>query len=243
LHYFYIIHQFLKKKMRKGMYVMALIMVSIMVKSQAQDTTQTLFKLIKPQTIGLYIAPEASYGQVRGSMTNLGGMSAMIILNKKWAFGVTSQTVANRNFAPSAISPNYMRASWAGGKIEYTLNPDKLFHVSFPLTIAGGRASADSLSSRWGRHGDGDRHHSGYSNSFVVVQPGINVEMNLMRFAKLYVGANYRLSFLTENNTTLLPANSLQGYSINAGLKLGLFSMNLKRKKKEETESSDIKNN
>ena len=229
--------------MRKGMYVMALMMVSIIVKSQAQDTTQTLFKLIKPQTIGFYIAPEASYGQVRGSMTNLGGMSAMVILNKKWAIGATSQMVASRNFAPTAVSPYNMRASWAGGKIEYTLNPDKLIHVSFPLTIAGGRASADSLDYRWGRRGEWHEHRSGNSNSFVVVQPGINIEMNLMRFAKLYVGANYRLSFLTRNNTTLLPANSLQGYSINAGLKLGLFSMNLKGKKKEETENSDIKNN
>lgn len=229
--------------MRKGMYVMALIVVSIIVKSQAQDTTQTLFKLIKPQTIGFYLAPEASYGQVRGSMTNIGGMSAMVIFNKKWAIGVTSQMLASRNFIPTAISPNYMRASWAGGKIEYTLNPDKLIHVSFPLTIAGGRASADSLYSRWDRHGEWNRFRSSNANSFVVIQPGINVEMNLIRFAKLYVGANYRLSFLTENNSALLPANSLQGYSINAGLKLGLFSMNLKRKKAQETENSDIKNN
>jgi hypothetical protein len=220
-------------------------MLSIIVKSQAQDTTQTLFKLIKPQTIGLYVAPEASYGQVRGNMTNLGGMSAMLILNKKWAIGATTQMVTSRNFAPAAMSPYFMRASWAGGKIEYILNPDKLIHVSFPLTIAGGRASADSLGFRSGRRGEGHEYRSANSNSFVVIQPGINIEMNLMRFAKLYVGANYRLSFLTRNSTALLPANSLQGYSINAGFKLGLFSMNLKRKKAAETESvnSNIKNN
>lgn len=68
-------------------------------------------------------------------------------------------------------------------------------------------------------------------NGFLVVQPGIHLEMNLMRYAKIYVGANYRLSFLTDNQSALLPANTLQGFSINAGLKLGLFDYKLGRKK------------
>ena len=226
------------------MFVMTLLLVSVMLQIQAQDTTQTLIKLIKPQTIGLYIAPEYSYGQVRSSMTNLGGVSAMFILNKKFAVGVTSQMVSNRNFIPTTINPNYLRASWTGGKIEYTLNPDKLFHISFPLTVGAGRASADSLGYRWGRHGnDWYGYRTAYTNRFIVVQPGINVEMNLLRFAKLYVGANYRLSFLTSNQTALLPANSLQGYSIHAGLRLGLFGLNIKRKNADETGNTNTNSN
>ncbi|MBL7816832.1 MAG: hypothetical protein JNL70_17555 [Saprospiraceae bacterium] len=223
--------------MRKRIIVMTLLIVSLIGQSQAQDTTQTLLKLIKPQTLGLYIAPEMGYGQVRGSLTNIGGMSGMLIVNKKWAIGLTSQMVTSRNFVPSAISPNYMRAAWMGGKIEYTLKPDKLMHVSFPLMVGMGRASADSLTYKWGRRDDWYDVRNANSSRFVVVQPGINVEMNLIRFAKLYVGASYRLSFLTDDATTLLPANSLQGYDIHAGLRLGLFGVNIKRKQATETKS------
>ena len=65
----------------------------------------------------------------------------------------------------------------------------------------------------------------------MLVQPGIHLEANLMRYAKFYVGVNYRLSLLIDNQTTLLPANTLQGFSITAGLKLGLFDFKLQHKK------------
>lgn len=203
----------------------------------AQDTTHTLLKLIKPQTIGLYVSPEFSYGQLRGDMTGFGGASAMVVLNKKWAVGVTGQMSLAENFVPKAVAPLAVQSMIMGGKIEFTPRPDALIHVSFPLMIGGGEASADSVRADGGHdwHDNNDSlrtekgRHNG--NGFLVVQPGIHLEMNLLRYAKIYVGANYRLSFLTDNQTALLPANTLQGFSINAGLKLGLFDYKLGRKK------------
>ena len=201
----------------------------------AQDTTHTLIKLIKPQTIGLYVSPEFSYGQLRGSMTSFSGASAMFVLNKKWAIGAMASMSLDNTFVPKAVSPLAVQAAFGGGKIEYTPKPDALVHVSFPLVIGMGEASADSVSTRGG-HGFMYDHENGFgrnanSNSYVVVQPGINVEMNLLRYAKLYVGANYRVSFLSDNQTALLPASTLQGFSVNAGLKLGLFDFKVGRKK------------
>jgi hypothetical protein len=229
--------------MRKEIWAMMLLVVAISFQTKAQDTTHTLIKLIKPQTIGLYVAPEVSYGQVRGSMTGLGGASAMLVLNKKWAIGATAQMSLDDNFVPKAVSPLTVRAAWAGGKIEYTPRPDALIHVSFPLTIGAGEASTDSLSSTNGR-GEHDLLHDGKGgnsngNGFIIVQPGMNLEMNLMRYAKFYVGANYRLSFLSDNKTALLPANTLQGFSINAGLKVGLFDFKLNRKKAGVSEGNN----
>ncbi len=224
--------------MKKVVFIIIIACLATTFKTVAQDTTRTLFKLIKPQTLGLYVEPEMSYGQLRGSMTGFGGASVMLVLNKKWAFGATAQMSLSENFSPKAVSPLFVRSFLAGGKIEFTPKPDALVHVSFPLMIGAGEASVDSIGSTRGRN---DRRYDhgflgGYRtnrNSYVVVQPGIHLETNLMRFAKLYVGANYRLSFLTDNQTTLLPANTMQGFSINAGLKLGLFDFKLNRKKEE----------
>lgn len=222
--------------MRKIIFSTIILLAALCQNGQAQDTTRTLIKFIKPQTIGLYVAPEISYGQLSGDMTGFGGASAMFVLNKKWAVGVTGQSSMSETFVPKNTSPLAVKGSFVGGKIEYTPRPDALIHVSFPLTIGGGEASVDSVHTTHTdylnepdlKSNDGNRN----SNGFVVVQPGINLEMNLLRYAKIYVGANYRLSFLTDNQTALLPANTLQGFAISAGLKVGLFDFNVQRRKK-----------
>lgn len=220
--------------MKKVFFSMTVACFAMAFNGAAQDTTHTLIKLIKPQSIGLYVAPEFSYGQLRSDMTSFGGASAMLVLNKKWAIGAMAQMSLDDVFVPKAVSPLAVQSMVMGGKIEYTPRPDALIHVSFPLMIGGGEASADSVRAEKGHdwndnlgHDNGD--HNG--NSFVVVQPGIHLEMNLMRYAKIYVGANYRLSFLSDNQTALLPANTMQGFSISAGLKMGLFDYKLGRKK------------
>ena len=220
--------------MKKVFFSMTIACFAMIFNGAAQDTTHTLIKLIKPQTIGLYVAPEFSYGQLRGGMTSFGGASAMVVLNKKWAIGVTGQMSSDENFVPKAVAPLAVQSMVMGGIIEFTPRPDALIHVSFPLMIGGGEASADSVRANKGHDwndtlGNGKGDHNG--NGFIVVQPGIHLEANLLRYAKIYVGANYRLSFLTDNQTALLPANTLQGFSMSAGLKLGLFDYKLGRKK------------
>lgn len=220
--------------MRKIIFSISVACLALTLNVVAQDTTHTLIKLIKPQTIGLYIAPEASYGQLRGDMTTFTGTSVMLVLNKKWAIGATAQMNVDNSFVPKAISPLTIQSAFGGGKIEYTPRPDALVHVSFPLMIGAGAASADSVRTKYGRDfGFEGKNRNGRltTNAFVVVQPGINLEMNILRYAKLYVGANYRLSFLADNQTALLPASTLQGFSITGGLRMGLFDFKLNRKK------------
>ncbi len=225
--------------MKKVLFSMTVACFGMAFNAAAQDTTHTLIKLIKPQTIGLYVAPEFSYGQLRGDMTSFGGASAMFVLNKKWAIGATAQMSLDDAFVPKAVSPLAVQSMVMGGKIEYTPKPDALIHVSFPLMIGGGEASADSVRADNGHDWNDNLGHDkgrGNGNGFVVVQPGIHLEMNLLRYAKIYVGANYRLSFLSDNQTVLLPANTLQGFSMSAGLKLGLFDYKLGRKRAKSTQ-------
>lgn len=207
----------------------------------AQDTMQTFLKFTRPQTIGLYVAPELSYGQLRGSMTSFGGASAMFLMNKKWALGATAQMNLKENFVPKILNSLAVQSFFIGGKIEYTPKPNARIHASFPLIIGTGEASIDSVVTKGNDSfeedmgsGEDSPEYGGENsrtNAFMLVQPGIHLEANLMRYAKFYVGVNYRLSLLIDNQTTLLPANTLQGFSITAGLKLGLFDFKLQHKK------------
>ena len=209
----------------------------------AASGTQTILKLAKPQTYGLYIQPEYQYGQVAGALTGFTGSSLMFIVNQKFAIGATGSTQINRSFSPTGIAPLYLNSGFGGLKMEYTLAPKKAVHISFPIVLGGGYAKVDSFAFDERRGDENGRNHNHNDtmdvvrrntqvaeNNFLLGQVGVNVEANLVRGVKLYAGANYRLAFLPSGATATAPltAQTLQGYSISAGVKVGVFEFNPK---------------
>jgi hypothetical protein len=198
----------------------------------AQDTTHTLLKFRKPESVGIYVAPEVQYGSLNGDFTSFVGGSMMLMINNRFAFGVTGQRSVSNTFSPKNSSPLYVQSQFGGGKIEYSINPYSAIHVTIPLMVGVGWAQADSTISRFDNFFE--ERNKGYSrrgNSYAIIQPGVNVEANLLKFMKLYVGANYRFSILNDNNSTVLPASALQGLSISAGIKMGIFNYHFGKKK------------
>jgi hypothetical protein len=181
---------------------------------------------LRPNYIGLFIAPEVQYGQLNTKFTLLGGGSVMLLLNKKWGLGVSAYHSLDESFSTMNVTPLYLTASYMGARVEYTLNPNAAVHLTFPLMIGIGRASTDSLSDElmFGDN-DNDDHHGfdrfGNHDHAFIVKPGIQVEANIIRYLKIFAGANYRVSFI-ENNATF-PKNTFSGLSLNLGFKLGLF--------------------
>jgi hypothetical protein len=228
----------MKEKWMKKILALAVIVNILSFTLSAQDTTHTLLKLTKPHSWGIYVAPEVQYGQVKNAFTSFGGGSAMLMINNRFAFGVTAQQSMSNTFSPKSLSPLYVQAAMMGGKLEFTPHPTAAIHVTFPLMVGMGEVSADSLSENNVFHSSENHgRETGFSknstrNSFVVIQPGINVEANLLPFMKLFVGANYRFSILNDNNSALLTANTLQGLSISAGAKVGIFDHHFGKHKK-----------
>ena len=210
-----------------------------------QDTTprtQTLFSKAKINSWGIYVAPEFTYGQYTGSFTPQLGGSVMIVLNKKFAIGGNVSSIANRNFTPTDLSSTsalQMNARTAGLRLEYSFAPHKLIHITTPLTLGIGRANADSTNIIDGEFGPFNGGRLGRNGSgFGFIQPGINVEMNLFKYAKVFVGADYRIATnVFGTNTANLSTGQLSGLGINAGLKVGLFDQSCKRKKKDQKPS------
>ena len=232
--------------MKKGIILILLVVSSLgAYKANAQDTVKTLLHLKSPKTWGLYVAPEYQYGQIKNVFTSYVGGSAMLMLNNRFAFGLTAQGSTDEAFSPAGISPLLVRNQFGGLKLEYVVKPASAVHISFPLVIGGGNLRADSTSyvgqvknennggggkgnQGGGKDGfGGNNDNRGYSAEYGVIIPGINIEANVVKHAKLFVGASYRIPFsVTTNNATaatLLPTTAIQGLSINAGIKVGLF--------------------
>lgn len=207
-------------------------------------TTQTLFGKIKPRInkIGLYVAPEFQYFGAANAYTPASGAAVMLIFNERFSVGVAGANT--QRFTPKAFNNTGLRMnySYAGGQLEYSFAPHRILHIAVPLFIGAGQSRVDSLGSF--RHfGRGDRDWNDYSvnsnNPFFVIQPGLRIETNLFRFAKLYLGANYRavigntsVTYPSGTSTAAVTNSQLSGVSFSAGLKLGLFDYTLKRKTK-----------
>jgi hypothetical protein len=216
------------------------------------DRIRTLFsnqknpmKTIK--YLGLSVGSEFQYGSLAGEFTPMAGVSGTLHINKKWGIGLAGYSTIN-NFTPTALNAKSLlnlNVMYGGLKLEYTPNPNAPIHVSFPLLIGGGMARVDSASNYRNGFGGRDRNNrrdfNGRDNTdFWVIQPGINIEANVIRFLKIYAGASYRLtpSVNTETTTTLPTptANQLSGLNVSAGIKLGLFDYQLHRERKAKKE-------
>lgn len=199
----------------------------ISINTMAQTETQTLFGKSKNkiQSIGFYIAPELSYGQFIGSFVAVGGNSVMLTLNKKFAIGAAVSSTIRDN---STTTP---RGHFGGLKMEYSPKPDALVHVSFPLIIGAGSTSTAGSFESFNRRGRYDNRFEFNRNESFVIQPGVNVESNVFKYAKVFLGASYRLS----SNKSGYDAD-LSGFSSSLGLKFGVFDYKIKKKNKETSE-------
>ncbi|HLO43279.1 MAG TPA: hypothetical protein VK175_03030 [Leadbetterella sp.] len=196
----------------------------------AQTEMQTLFDKSKNkiQSLGFYIAPEISFGQIGGSFAPIAGNSLMLTLNKKFAVGASLSGSVRDNGSTN------MSGHFGGLKIEYTPKPDALVHVSFPLLIGAGSTFTKGSFEGFDRRGRyNDRFDFDRNESFVL-QPGVNVEANVFKYAKVFLGVNYRLSA----NKSGYDAD-LSGFSSSLGLKFGVFDYKLKKKDKASAEPTE----
>ncbi len=220
------------------------ISTSVMAQDSTKSSIRTVFGGKKVNTkihyLGVYLAPEYQFGQLGGAFTSLGGASFMLQFNKKLAVGFTGYGSFRNEQNNSNIN-----GSFAGLKVEYTVKPDAAIHVSFPLMVGvGGRGFHFG---EFGEHHDGFRgnrdggvlpdgtpdpnatpidNRNFRNDVYQVIQPGVVAEANLARFAKLFVGANYRFAFSSAGYSS-----DYQGFSANVGLKLGIFDYAVKSKK------------
>jgi hypothetical protein len=198
-------------------------------KISAQDTIKTLIHLSKIRNVGIYFAPEFQYGQSNGAFTAFSGGSAMLQFNHRFAVGLTGASTSSESFSPKGVAPLLLQSDFGGIKMEYTVRPASAIHVTFPLVIGSGEARADSVRTTIETNSENENHQnggreSGLSSAYFVIQPGVQIEANVLRFAKVFAGANYRIASKTGATSTL-PTDALSGLGINAGIKIGIFDI------------------
>ncbi|MBX2843755.1 MAG: hypothetical protein KTR26_18435 [Flammeovirgaceae bacterium] len=84
-----------------------------------------------------------------------------------------------------------MSFGYEGLYAEY--NPSKLLHISFPLIVGSSHVKVrDQLENNHPGNPNYDDPHLVESSSGFVIEPGVNVELNVLKFMRVGASGDYR---------------------------------------------------
>ncbi|MCB0804675.1 MAG: hypothetical protein KDC05_02700 [Bacteroidales bacterium] len=204
----------------------------------AQDDTQEFSTIFGSNfESGGYGAPELKLGQVNDEMSLfVGGRGGWIIGHKfvlgGAGYGLTTNNTFNSiemvtdSLGNSAMADRKLKIDmgYGGLLLEYIAMPKKAIHLAFPLIIAAGGASVgEKVDSDPNNQDPAEWTSYNYieSSAFFLVEPGVNLELNMVKFFRLNIGASYR--FVSGTNMVRLNNSDLSDFTFNLALKFGMF--------------------
>lgn len=204
--------------------------------SSEGEPMRTIFSSTKSQSVGGYGAFEVGYTQINKlDAVSLGGRG-MVILNHSLGMGIGGKAFISRPVYDTNLQHDYEFVGGYGGfYIEPIIAPHRPVHVSFPLLIGVGGLS---YIKHWGDIEDNFdyRTDSENSNAFFIVEPGVELEMNLIKWMRFSIVGSYRYtssadlkykSRRTEENTfagtSIAPSGLLRSYNVGIVMKFGKF--------------------
>jgi hypothetical protein len=143
-----------------------------------------------PSSIGGFFGANLQVGPVAGETAVFTSLRGGVTFDRKLSIGGAYSFTVN-DFTPSSESDQEVYLDmWMGGLlVEYSLNPDKLVHLTFPLVLGAGEAELDW---REGALAYGSDPLFGEAN-FFFLEPGAALEVNLLPFLQIQGGLSYRL--------------------------------------------------
>ena len=184
---------------------------------------QTVFK--GGSASGGYGALTNKFTTIGGEFANMAGVYGGFYVNHKFLLGVGAAAVTNNIPVPLQHSVDPLRnMSYGYGQVglitEYVLGSDKTVHIAFSLFSGAG------FTVQYERYGWDDddfdfEDHAKDEDWFFVAEPGVQVEINLLKWMRFCPGISYRAAFGSDARG--LSDSSISDISYNATLKFGKF--------------------
>jgi hypothetical protein len=129
---------------------------------------------------------------------------------------------------PGLFNQNLLMLGYGGLELEFIMQSDRIVHLTVPVLIGAG-----AVGYRTGHWGDDFDLNIGFDNrfdTFFIIEPGIDLEVNVVSFFRINAGVSYRHvtgisapTDITGNPRPLTSNNDLRGISWMIGFKFGTF--------------------
>lgn len=151
--------------------------------------------------------------------TNGLGLNLAVVFKNRWATGLSLDITDSRTFSDVRLLPpdasvfEYTQISWMN---EIILHPNSKIDFSFPLKIGLGHASFVSGNDFVFARTLFSSENTIMDSRFLVIEPGVNVMVHLVRNFDINVGGSYRLI-----KETGMISNGLNftNYAVHVGLR------------------------
>jgi hypothetical protein len=157
---------------------------------------------------GWFVAP--TYGVSGGAGAYTAGIRGGIYLDRRFGLGLVANMFGDDRTAFSNDGIKKM-GSYSGVLLQYVLQSNRLVHASFETTFGAGRWCAVI-----------DDAHDGCSGkTFLAIEPGANVELNVARHVRVTAGVGYRLAITDDSAGP--STGALSRLVVRSGLVFGSF--------------------
>lgn len=191
---------------------------------QRSDEMETVFK--NDRSVGVFVGFGAKLTELQGQPAMLNGGEVNLVIGRALNLGVVGYGLSSSVFSRDVVEPGdsyHFSMGYGGLNIEPVFYSKKMIHFTVPIIVgAGGVTQSESkyLSLEYGDEPvfveDPYR-----SDAFLILEPGLNAEVNLFRFMRLTAGASYRL--ISDVQIPGVSQKKTEGLSAHVGLRFGWF--------------------
>ncbi len=197
-----------------------IISLGLMAQERTGNEYRTLLGNRQHGSNGGYGAFSMGFGTIDNSDAFFGGMKGGWVIDHSLTIGIAGYGFMNNfdlNLKPGSVN-RYLSGGYGGLLIEPVIAPFSPIHLTIPVILgAGGIAQLDQY-----------YYHDYYyepvvndASAFFVVQPGLELELNIVRFMRFAAGASYR--FTTDIDIEGVSDKALNGFMGHFTLKFGKF--------------------
>ncbi|MCK5170004.1 MAG: outer membrane beta-barrel protein [Bacteroidales bacterium] len=188
-------------------------------KEKRGSDINTIFSEENLKFTGGFIGPEFKVSDTYDDYGLLIGGRIGAIINDNFLIGIGGYGLTTKSTFPMNNDIYRISMGYGGLAMEYTLFRKKAIHFSIPVMVGAGGYSfyEDDSNDFWNNYNEID------NSAAFIVEPGVNIELNLAKFIKFSVGASYRLVYGTNFDVVDITNEELSDLSFNASFKFGLF--------------------
>jgi hypothetical protein len=188
---------------------------------------KTLFNADK--SVGGYAGIVARYSDIGPNPGMVLGARGCFIAGHRLAIGLAGNALIGDKVLNDRLQ---LDGSFSGGYggllIEPILFPKFPVHISIPIVMGAGGISYSTKNQDNTFVLFGSGSNTVDSKSFFILEPGVELEINVLKFFRLAVGGYYRytnnINLRYDNSTDLIAkADFLRGFSAGITLKMGKF--------------------
>jgi hypothetical protein len=202
-----------------------LLLIFIPYPVSAQKEIKHLFGNNRPVEWSFFLAPEVKYSTLFDVGVLYGGLKGALLINHHYAFGLSFGSFLTEALTSGAGATGEKTdlnevMMYGGFYLDYVTAFNSPVQISFPTLIGGGgillleKAEPDPIS------GIVDERLVEVG-VFFVIEPAINLEINLTRLIRIGLGGGYR--FIFNSDLERFSDHDLTAPTVNLNVKIGVY--------------------